>query len=206
MFYKILNEDLKNLGFQYQEGLNTDCNEFDPNIDDRGGLFYADEKNILAYSGCGTKIAEVSIPDGAVSMKVSWKEYKSHQIVLSNIRDLWTIETFQWLKEHGVDLRASEEYAIYIASEEGHLEIVKYLIEQGSNIHAKDERALRYASCGGQLDVVRFLVENGADIHALDDTALCLAAQFDHIEVVKYLIEQGANIHAHNDYVVCVAS
>ena len=158
MFYKILNEDLKNLGFQYQEGLNTDCNEFDPNTDYRGGLFYADEKNILAYSGCGTKIAEVSIPDESVSMKVSWKEYKSHQIVLSNIRDLWTIETFQWLKEQGVDLRAGEEYAIYIASEDGHLEIVKYLIEQGSNIHAKDERALRYASCGGQLDAVLSLI------------------------------------------------
>lgn len=44
MFYKILKEDLKNLGFQYQEGLNTDCNEFDPNTDYKGGLFYADEK------------------------------------------------------------------------------------------------------------------------------------------------------------------
>ncbi len=56
------------------------------------------KKNILAYLDCGTKIAEVSIPDGAVSMEVSLNEYKSHQIILSNIRDLWTIETFQWLK------------------------------------------------------------------------------------------------------------
>ena len=64
MYFKILREDLTHHGFIYHEGLNVDPNSFDPTSDCEDGLFFADEKHILEYCNYGTKIAEVTVPDG----------------------------------------------------------------------------------------------------------------------------------------------
>jgi ankyrin repeat protein len=93
-----------------------------------------------------------------------------------------------------------------LASEKGHLEVVKYLFENGADIHAKNDEALIWASMNGHLEVVKFLVKNGADIHSNEDEALIYASTKGHLNIVKYLIGNGANIHVHDDYPLRLAS
>ena len=58
-----------------------------------------------------------------------------------------------------------------LASQNGHLEMVKYLIQSGVGVNArnKDHRtALMFACQNGQLKIVKYLVEHGADVNAKD--------------------------------------
>lgn len=70
MYFKILNKDLCHRGFQYKEGLNVDTNEFDPSPKCGGGLFFTDGKNIFSFLDYGTKIADVTVPDGELIVSV----------------------------------------------------------------------------------------------------------------------------------------
>ena len=66
------------------------------------------------------------------------------------------------------DIHTNNDLALLLATEEGHLEVVKFLVENGANIHADNYGALRVASQNGHLEVVKFLVERGADPSVLD--------------------------------------
>ena len=186
MYFKILADDLTHHGFTYTTGLNIDIKPFSPIPRCNGGLFFADEKNILEFCNYGTKIAEVTLPKGEMIVQVG-KKYKAHSIILGKIYNLWTIETFEWLLRCGVNLHAKNDYALRWAAENGHLEVVKCLVEHGADIHAYNEEALRFAASQGFLEVVEYLIDKGADIHAYDDCTLRLAAVNGHLDVVEYL-------------------
>ena len=205
MYFKILADDLCHNGFQYKEGLNVDTNIFDETPSCGGGLFFSDEKNIIEFCNYGNKIAVVTVPEGKQIVKVNNK-FKSHSVIISDIRNLWSAETFKWLIENGADIHAGYDCALCWASGNGHLEVVKFLIENGADIHANYDRALRWASENGHLEVVKVLIENGADIHADDDYALRLASKNGHLEVVKVLLENGADIHVYDDCALRLAS
>ena len=110
------------------------------------------------------------------------------------------LEVVKYLVGQGADVRAQYDYALRYASLNGHLDIVKYLVDKGSYVSAEDDFALRYASNNGHLEVVKYLVEQGADVRAYDDEALRYASYYGHLEVVKYLVKQGADVRANNDY------
>ena len=193
MYFKILERDLTHNGYTYHEGLNVDPNPFDPKRVRRGGLFFTDEKQILGFCEHRTKIAEVIIPDGEKVVQIG-SEYKAHRIILGEIKDLWNINTFEWLIKCGVDIHANDDDALCMAAGNGHLEVIKYLLKQGANIHAYDDNALRQASGNGHLEVVKYLIEKGANVHADDDYyALHDAVDNKYWEVVKYLVEQCIN-------------
>ena len=61
--------------------------------------------------------------------------------------------------EQEADLHAERDYALRLAAENGHLEVVKYLID----LHASEDGALRWAAANGRLKVVKYLLERGAD-------------------------------------------
>ncbi len=106
----------------------------------------------------------------------------------------------------GADIHAHNDGTLRLASQNGHLDVVKYLIEKGADIHAWNDAALRLASQNGHLDVVKYLIEKGADIHAWNDAALRWASQNGHLEVVRYLVEHEADIHAFDDWALRWAS
>jgi len=114
-----------------------------------------------------------------------------------------TVEEFDIAKLLGINLRYDNNYALRVASENGHIDVVRYLIENGVTITHKCI-ALRHASKGGHKDIVRYLVENGANIHS--SSSLKYASEGGHTDVVQYLFERGANIHADNNYALRFAS
>lgn len=209
MYFKILKEDLRHHGFQYKEGLNVDTKRFNPSQKYGGGLFFTDEKSIFSFLDCGTKIADVTIPDGEPVVSVDsfgTKKYKAHRIVLSNIRELYTVETFKQLIAARADIHVWNDYALRCAAYNGHHEIVKCLVEAGADIHACEDEALRFAAENGHLEVVKHLITAGADIHVWNDEALRYAAESGHIEVVKCLIKARTDIHACDDYALRYAA
>ena len=169
MYFKILDENMRHGELQYHEGLNTDTPPFNPDLTYGGGLFFVDEKKVLKFPSHASKIAAVTVPESQEIVTIFNGEYKSHEIVLSDIRDFWTVETFEWLTEAGMDIHADSDRLLWMAAKSGYLEIVKYLAEIGTDIHAYNDSALQEAAKSGHLEIVKYLVEAGADIHAYDD-------------------------------------
>jgi len=118
------------------------------------------------------------------------------------------VEVVQYLVEHGADVNASEDdgaTAVYIASQNGHLEVVRYLVEHGADVNASEDdgiTTLLIASQEGHLEVVQYLVEHGADVNASADngcTPVMIASLKGHLEAVQYLVEHGAEVNASMD-------
>ena len=93
-----------------------------------------------------------------------------------------------------------------MASEFGHLEIVKFLLKNGSNMEVKDDderTALFAAALNGHFEIVKFLYGKGAklEVKTLDGgyTPLIVAAQEGHLEVLKFLIQKGISVNEKTD-------
>jgi hypothetical protein len=96
-FYKILgNETLSNnRKFNYSIGLNIDHNEFG----DKYGLHFCTKEFIGEYIDYGTHMCLLEIPDDALMIKKSYKEYKANKVIVTNIMkieesDLWNDMSF----------------------------------------------------------------------------------------------------------------
>jgi ankyrin repeat protein len=93
----------------------------------------------------------------------------------------------------GANIHAEKDFALRMASYNGHIDIVKILLDHGADIHAYDNSALRWSAKNGHMNIVNMLLEKGADIHANNDQALRLSIECQHIDVAKLLIENGAD-------------
>jgi len=62
-----------------------------------------------------------------------------------------------------------------------------------ADIHSENYWALGMAIQYNHLEIVQYLVGKGADIHASDDLALRLVTMNNHRKIVQYLISVGAN-------------
>lgn len=91
---------------------------------------------------------------------------------------------------------------LFDAIKTGNLEIVKYLIKHGADIHADNGYALRIATEKGFLNIVKYLYEHG--VRRVD--ALPYAALEGHSEIVKYLIKNGENVHTKDDLAIIWAA
>lgn len=76
-------------------------------------------------------------------VNLGWKEF-----LLGRVKDL---------VEQGADVNAKDEYGrtpLYVASEEGHIDVVKYLLEHGADVKVKDKNggtSLNWASWGSSI-------------------------------------------------------
>ena len=83
---------------------------------------------------------------------------------------------------------------IYVACQNGHIEVVKYLVEHGANINKGNNNnnatPLDIACEKGHEKVVKYLVEHGAYIHEGDnnDKSLFITNQNRQNNIEKYLI------------------
>ena len=121
------------------------------------------------------------------------------------------LKAMQNLVEAGANInkKVGEESltALMVASERGHVELVRYLLNSGASIDARDSTirgatSLHIASESGHAEVVRVLIEAGASLNmTLDNrsTALYLACRNGEIGVVDVLLRARADINLSND-------
>ena len=88
------------------------------------------------------------------------------------------------------------ETALYVASYNGHKEVVELLLSKGAEIDKEVDgiTALYGASLNSQKEVVELLLSKGAEIDKGDITALSVSSFNGHKEVVELLLEKGAEI------------
>ena len=91
--------------------------------------------------------------------------------------------------------------ALYHASAEGSVEVVKLLISRGARVDEQPPgrpTALISASFRGHTEVVRVLLAAGASPNAVGEygwTALATAARNGHVEIIRLLIGHGADVN-----------
>ena len=66
----------------------------------------------------------------------------------------------------------------------------KLIDQEGADVGAYNNQALYLASNNGHLEVVRLLLDKGADVSACNNYALYLASRYGHLEVVELLKER----------------
>ncbi len=196
-YYKIMNDNLKHRGMQYQIGLNTNIEPFNTIPYCGKGLFFTSVENIFGFMYHGCKIAEIEIPEGEQIVQIDNK-FKAHRIIIKNVYDI-NVDTLSYLIQEGADIHTKNDELFQWASEFGKLDIIKFLVHQGMNPFANDNLALRSAAKNNQLEVAKYLLLRGANVHAARDLAIQCAAENGHFEMVKYLIKVGADAHADND-------
>lgn len=195
MFLKIVN------GYEISE---QDMKPVGLNIKEQDGIFFTDEKHILQYCGYGNKIIEIEVPEEEKIAEVR-NGYKADKIIIKKVKELWNIESFEWLMGCGADLYENKEQVLCYAAKNGCLDIIKLTFDFGVDIHTYEDMALRLAADEDYVDVARFLLKSGANVHAIDDEALCLATEGGYLEMVDLLIRFGANIHANEEYALRIA-
>jgi ankyrin repeat protein len=90
---------------------------------------------------------------------------------------------------------------LYVAAQNGHVEMSRMLLEAGADVEAQSDdgwRPLHLPARQGHLEVVRVLVEDGAALEAqvAEWTPLDIAAQYGGVEVVRTLVAVGADLGA----------
>ena len=121
MYFKILEKNLACDGYSYHKEMNMNPDPI-PDCDDE--LFFTDEKHILKFCNCGDKIVEVTIPEGEDIIQVDNGKFKAHRVILGEMKDLWTIETFKWLLECSADVHVNNDFVFYYSVVIGKLEVV----------------------------------------------------------------------------------
>lgn len=201
MFYKILQDNFQQM--QYHLGLNEDLSIFDPYARFEDWIFFTDEKDIFEYCFSGSKIALIDLPENEKLVHFA-EGYAAHQIIIKEIRELWSINTFEQLQEEGVDLFVDNK-AYRLASERGNLEIMKWLCNQPESTidHISDAEAFRIACLNNYLDVAKWLYSKGdIDLHINNDLVFREVCGEGHLEIAKWLyLEGNVDLHVSNDWV-----
>jgi len=204
---KALRTDRTHHGVVYALGRNECPQPFNDKECADGGLYACRLKDLLRWISLYPDIdtvAVVEVPEDAQRCEFATKT-KASALVLTRFLPL--LEAMELAVQHGADIHADNDYALRVASENGHVSVVQFLVEVGhADVHADDDGALNVASLYGHLAIVQFLVEHGANVHACDDAALHVASQNGHLAVVQFLVTQGANVHALDENALSVAS
>jgi len=117
-------------------------------------------------------------------------------------------EMISLLLQHGASLIShtdSGNRALHLASEHGHLSLVKYLVEEKSDdlnaLNYENETPLHLAARNGRDYIVTYLVEGGCDINAASAngaTCLHVACENGHYSTVECLLKHEAEVNSMN--------
>ncbi len=149
------------------------------------------------FSACNSKDV---IEDFNKEKVTLLKEHMFDAIVQNNINEakglIRKIESINTESKH-------ELTPLYVAIQEGRLDIVEILFER-KHFSVKDKdiygcNPLHWAAQQGNLNIAKFLVERGADIGAKDKngrTSLRIAACNGSLDIVKFFLDKNASIEA----------
>jgi ankyrin repeat protein len=117
-------------------------------------------------------------------------------------------EIVSLLMHYGASLTSptdSRNTALHLASESGHLSLVKYLVELDRNglstLNYENETPLHLAARNGRDNLVTYFVKNGCNINAASAngaTCLHVACENEHYTTVECLLKHGAEVNAVN--------
>jgi ankyrin repeat protein len=103
--------------------------------------------------------------------------------------------------QYAGDVGGNYGSALHVASDAGHLKIVRLLLQHGVSVDVRgmwDQTPLQFASDAGRLDVVKLLLGHRADANSEDEsrwTPLFHAISKGHLNVVRTLLEHGAHVN-----------
>lgn len=141
---------------------------------------------------------------GGVMVSIAY-EQPLHQAVADE-----DLEEVISLLANGADVNAGDKNfqgitALFVAVENGYVEIAETLLNFGAKVNIRDEEnrtpllALDYDSTP---ELIRLLLRHGADLSAVDDSAnnvLHLAAENDNSEIIEMLVNEGVEIDEKNE-------
>jgi len=117
-------------------------------------------------------------------------------------------EIVSQLLQYGASLTSRTETgntALHLASETGHLSLVKYLVKLDSNglnnPNYENETPLHLSARSGRYYLVTYFTEKGCNINAPSAngaTCLHVASENGHYRTVEYLLKHGAEVNAVN--------
>lgn len=212
MFFKVFNENLEENGYSYKEGHNIYPKASESGKDYNKFLF-TDERGIIDQFWRNSKIARVTIPSDEVVVSFSQGNYYASEIVIEEIRDIYTVDTFNWLEEQGIDVYKDIDGLLQCAVLNGKLDIIQYLIEKLAYVNTESEMAvslrnaapLSIAALRGDSEIIDYLISEGANVYGNKNHVLYYAVGSEKTNIVDQLLNAGADIHAGNDYIFYTA-
>ena len=103
--------------------------------------------------------------------------------------------------QHASDVGGNYGSALHVASDAGHVKIVRLLLKHGVDVDIRgmwDQTPLQFASDAGRLEVVKLLLGHNADANSKDEygwTSLFHAISKGHLDVVRQLLDHGAHVN-----------
>jgi ankyrin repeat protein len=88
---------------------------------------------------------------------------------------------------------------LYVASENGHLAIVKTLLHHGSKVHGYNSSPLYAACANGHIDIAKILLLKGVNmnaVHKSHSSPLHVACSKGYIDIAEMLLQEGASVDA----------
>lgn len=140
------------------------------------------------------------------------------------------MDIYNYLKEEKkMDIHQNAEFALQLAAQYGHFDIVKNIVDDGGDIHARNNYSLRVAYIQGHKEIVNYLfdkhskstskfritdmqelennpnLKRGARIYYKIDRKLILAAIANMVKMAETLTELGADVHTREESPLCSA-
>lgn len=95
----------------------------------------------------------------------------------------------KYLHQNGVSIYEENNYALYMAAANGHLDVVRYLRENGVFNCIEDNEALKYAAVNGQLDMMKYLHQNGANLSSIESYYIRKIKEYGYENILEYVQE-----------------
>lgn len=202
-YYKILNEEMKHNGYQYQLGLNVDIYPLNKKRwCARGGLHISTFENIYRYFKYGVYVAEIELPADAVVL-IKDGDIKVDKIIIKNIIDiknfdeLWGNEELciKAVKEDKMSLRYVKEQTekICLAAVKNDGDALRYVKKQTKEIClAAIEQNMESLQFIGEEweELYEYAIEKDPlNIQYIHDPSheLCISAIYENAEAVEHV-------------------